>query len=136
MRAPDFLGLLIAAATASTLAVGARRVTVGGQEPSNAVSASAHTMTLSSTPNEPAHTIPAVQTRGENDVERALHSELDRAFGLDATLKDQPISFTVDSGNVTLTGSVKTVKQREKANEVAMNVPGVRSVANVLRVSP
>jgi osmotically-inducible protein OsmY len=134
MRAPDVLDLLTVAAAVSTLAVGACRANVDGQEPSNA--ASAQSMTPSSTPREPARPIPAVQTRGENDMERAVHAELDRAFALDANLKDQAISFTVDSGDVTLTGSVRTVKQREKANEVAMNVPGVRSVANVLRVSP
>jgi osmotically-inducible protein OsmY len=134
MRAPDCFDLLGIAAAVSALAVGGCRANMGGQEPSNAATAQA--MTSSSTPHEPAHPIPAVQTRGENDMERAVHLELDRAFALDANLKDQAISFTVDSGDVTLTGSVKTVKQREKANQLAMNVAGVRSVANVLSVSP
>jgi hypothetical protein len=133
MRAPDLLDLLTVAAAVSTLAVGACRANVGGQEPSNA--ATAQTMAPSSAPHEPARPVPAVRPRAENDMDRAVHAELDRAFALDANLKDQAISFTVDSGDVTLTGSVKTVKQREKANEVAMNVSGVRSVANVLRVS-
>jgi len=71
----------------------------------------------------------------ENDIDRAVHLELDRAFSLDPTFKDQDIRIVVNAGDVRLTGTVKAEKQREKANEVAMNVPGVRSVANALRVS-
>ena len=71
----------------------------------------------------------------ENDIDRAVHLELDRAFLLEPTFKDQDIRIGVNAGDVTLTGTVKAEKQREKANEVAMNVPGVRSVANALRVS-
>jgi len=41
----------------------------------------------------------------------------------------------VDGWDVTLTGDVKTEPERRKANELVMNVPGVKSVANALRVS-
>ena len=88
-------------------------------------------------PHAPAQAAPtATRARVESDADRALHAELDRAYARDANLKDQNVTFTVDSGDVTLTGSVRTEREREKANEVAINVPGVRSVANALRVSP
>ena len=61
--------------------------------------------------------------------------QLDKAFSEDPTLKDRDISFSVDQGDVTLTGDVHTETERRKANEVVMNVPGVKSVANALRVS-
>lgn len=64
-----------------------------------------------------------------------MRAELDHAFAREGSLKGQDISMRIESGDVTLTGSVKTAKLRERANEVAMNVPGVRSVANALRVS-
>jgi BON domain-containing protein len=135
MRAPDFLDFLIVAATVSTLGLGACRANVSGEERSNA--APAQTMPASFPPRAPAThpALPVAQTRTESAVDRAVHAELDHAFAQDANLKGQDISFTVDRGDIMLTGNVKTEKQREMANEVAMTVPGVRSVANALRVS-
>jgi len=79
---------------------------------------------------------PAVQAvDSENDIDRAVHIEIDHAFSFEPVLKDQTIHIIVDDGDVTLTGTVKTETQREKANELAINVPGVRSVANAVRVS-
>jgi hypothetical protein len=134
MRAPDSLGLFLVATAISILALAACRANIGGQELSPA--AAVQTTAPPSVPHAPAQPPAAVQPHAETDVDRAVHTELDRAFALDANLKDQAISAMVDGGDVTLTGSVQTAKEREKANEVAMNVPGVRSVANVLKVSP
>jgi osmotically-inducible protein OsmY len=61
--------------------------------------------------------------------------QLDKEFSVDPNLKDRNISFSVDGWDVTLTGVVKTEIERRKANELVMNVPGVKSVANALRVS-
>ena len=131
MRTPDFLAV---AAAIFTLGLGACRANVAGQEASRA--ATPQPMAASS-PHAPAQPAPtATQARVESDADRALRAELDRAFARDATVKDQNVSFTVDGGDVTLTGAVRTEREREKANEVAINVPGVRSVANALRVSP
>jgi hypothetical protein len=135
MRTLDFLDFLIVAATVSTLGLGACRANVSGEEPPNA--ARAQTMPALFPPRAPAThpALPTAQTRAESAVDREVHAELALAFARDANLKGQDITFTVDSGDITLTGNVKTEKQREMANEVAMNVPGVRSVANALRVS-
>ncbi|HEV3216458.1 MAG TPA: BON domain-containing protein [Vicinamibacterales bacterium] len=134
MRTPDSPGLFLVAAAISILALAACRANIGGQElpPSAATQA----MAPPSVPHGPAQPPLAVQPHAETDADRAVHTQLDRAFAQDANLKDQAISATVDGGDVTLTGSVQTAKQREKANEVVLNVPGVRSVANVLKVSP
>jgi osmotically-inducible protein OsmY len=61
--------------------------------------------------------------------------QLDKSIADEPSLKHRDISFSVDGGDVTLTGTVRTEAERRKANEVVMNVPGVRSVANALRVS-
>src|SRR5229473_137001 len=119
MRTPDFLAV---AAAVLTLALVACRANVVGQEAPRA--ATPQPMTAAS-PQAPTHPGPSAnRTRGESAADRAVHAELDRAFARDANLKGQNVSFTVDSGDVTLTGNVKTEKEREKANEVAINVPG------------
>jgi osmotically-inducible protein OsmY len=71
----------------------------------------------------------------ETDLDRAIRAQLDKSLADDSSLKNRDISFSVDGGDVTLTGTVRTEAERRKANVVVMNVPGVRSVANALRVS-
>lgn len=58
------------------------------------------------------------------------------AIAQDPALKERPISFTVDNGDVTVTGTVRTETERQKINELALHINGVKSVANALRVSP
>jgi osmotically-inducible protein OsmY len=72
----------------------------------------------------------------ESEADKAIRQELDTVIGQDPALKDRPISFTVDNGDITVTGSVRTAPERQRINELAMHVPGVKSVANALRVSP
>ena len=61
--------------------------------------------------------------------------QLGKAFSDEPSLKDRDIGFSVDGWDVTLTGDVKTETERRNANALVMNVPGVKSVANALRVS-
>ena len=134
---------VLVAAWFSTLAFGGCRANVGGQEQSPQSAPDALNAPRTSAPLAPpapasaqdASKPVAPRSHAENDLDRAVHLELDRAFSLDPTFKDQNIRVVVHAGEVTLTGTVKAEKEREKANEVAMNVPGVRSVANALRVS-
>lgn len=72
----------------------------------------------------------------ETDMERAIRKELTRAIDQDPLLKDRQIIFVIDDGDVSVTGLVQTETERRRINELAMAVPGVRSVANALRVSP
>jgi osmotically-inducible protein OsmY len=94
--------------------------------------------------HDPAPTAPDVQgtipvdptpARTETDLDRTIRVQLDKSFSDDPSLKDRDINFSVDGADVTLTGTVRTETERRKANMVTMNVPGVRSVANALRVS-
>jgi hypothetical protein len=72
----------------------------------------------------------------KNDLERTIALQLDKLISDEPTLRNRDITFTVDDSDVIVTGNVQSDAEREKTNEIAMNVPGVRSVANALRVSP
>ena len=61
---------------------------------------------------------------------------MDAVIEQDPALKDRAISFNVDNGDITVTGTVRTETERQRINELAMHVAGVKSVANALRVSP
>jgi len=74
--------------------------------------------------------------RAETDLERTVRVQLVDAFSEEPSLKGRDLRLSVDAGEVTVTGVVRSDAEREKINEVAMNVPGVRSVANALRVAP
>jgi hypothetical protein len=74
--------------------------------------------------------------RAESDLDRTLRMQLAKAFSEDPALKDRHIALVVQDGDVTVTGSVGSNAEREKTNEIAMNVAGIRSVSNALRVSP
>ena len=81
----------------------------------------------------PSEALPA---RTENDLERTIRAQLDKQLSNEPGVRDREISFTVDNGDVAVTGTVRTEAEREKTNNLAIRVPGVRSVANALRVSP
>lgn len=81
----------------------------------------------------PDSTPPAL---AENDLVRTIRVQLDKSISEEPSLKNRDIIFSVDDGDVTVTGNVRSDAEREKTNEIAMNVPGVRSVANALRISP
>jgi BON domain-containing protein len=51
-------------------------------------------------------------------------------------LRDSTINVDVDNGVVTLTGTVATAVQKVKAESVVKSVEGVKSVRNLLKVSP
>jgi hypothetical protein len=72
----------------------------------------------------------------EDDLERSILVQLGKSLSQEPSLKNCDISFSVDHGDVTVTGQVRSDAEREKTNEIAIGIPGVRSVANALRVSP
>ena len=73
-----------------------------------------------------------VESESDGLIRRQVRAAIDR----DPELKDRAITFAIDNGDITVTGSVKTETERQKINELAMQVSGVKSVANALRVSP
>ncbi len=78
---------------------------------------------------------PATIAVPENPADRAIRRDLSRAIAQDAELKQREISFIVSNGDVNVTGMVHTEDERRKINELAMNIGGVKSVANGLRVA-
>ena len=72
----------------------------------------------------------------ETAMDRSIREQLNDAIEHDPALTDREISFTVDNGDITVTGNVRSETERRKINELAMQLPGVKSVANALRVLP
>jgi osmotically-inducible protein OsmY len=79
--------------------------------------------------------MPATPLVPENAGDRLIRRDLNLAISRDPSLRDRQISFLVTNGDVSVTGIVKDEGERKKVNELAMNVTGVKSVANALRVS-
>jgi hypothetical protein len=71
----------------------------------------------------------------ENPVDRNIRRDLNLAIARDAALKNREISFIVTNGDVSVTGTVQTEDERKKMNDLAMNIDGVKSVANGLWVA-
>ena len=70
----------------------------------------------------------------ENPIDRTIRRGLSSAIAGDADLKHREISFIVTNGDVNVTGTVRSEEERRKINDLAMNIDGVKSVANGLRV--
>lgn len=71
----------------------------------------------------------------ENEADRGIRRDLNVAIAQDPQLKERQISFLVSNGDVSVTGVVKSEGERKKINDLAMNIAGVKSVANALRVA-
>lgn len=82
----------------------------------------------------PAAAPQIAEPESESDlaIRRALHAAIDQ----DPALKNRAITFSIDEGDMTVTGTVRTETERQKINELAMQINGVKSVANAVRVSP
>jgi osmotically-inducible protein OsmY len=74
--------------------------------------------------------IMGIDGRADADTEAAV---LD-ALSADDTVRARDVQVEAKEGAVTLTGLVEVVAQRERAERVALGVPGVASVDNRLRV--
>ena len=71
----------------------------------------------------------------ENEADRGIRRSLIVAITQDPLLKERQISFLVSNGDVSVTGFVQSEDERKKVNELAMNIAGVKSVANALRIA-
>ncbi len=64
-----------------------------------------------------------------------LQAAVSGALSHDALLKNQPVTATTANGVVTLSGTVETEQQRQEAETVAANVPGVGGIQNNITVT-
>jgi osmotically-inducible protein OsmY len=78
---------------------------------------------------------PAAIRLPENPLDRGIRRELNLAVAQDGELKQREISFNVVNGDVSVVGAVRSEDERKKINEIVMNIAGVKSVANALRIA-
>lgn len=78
---------------------------------------------------------PAPLTLPDTPADRSIRRDLSLAIARDADLHNREISFRVTNGDISVTGLVRTEDERRKINDLAMNIDGVKSVANALRVA-
>jgi osmotically-inducible protein OsmY len=78
---------------------------------------------------------PAPVAVPDNPVDKGIRRDLSLAISRDADLKNRRINFIVANGDVSVSGTVATEEERRKINDLAMNVPGVKSVANALLIA-
>ena len=71
----------------------------------------------------------------ETAEDRSIRRDLHRALTADADLRGRDINFTVSNGDINVTGTVNNEAERQRINDIAMAIPGVKSVANGLRVA-
>ena len=71
----------------------------------------------------------------DNPSDREIRRRLNLAISQDDGLKGRDISFIVANGDVSVSGTVLTEAERKKINELAMNIGGVKSVANGLLIA-
>ena len=55
-------------------------------------------------------------------------------YNTDPTLNNSPIAIQANNGQVKISGYVKTIKQSDLAESLAMNTPGVSKVENYIIV--
>lgn len=78
---------------------------------------------------------PALVAVPDNPADRAIRRELNLAIERDPALRQRRISFIVANGDVSVNGTVGSEEERSRINELAMNVPGVKSIANALLIA-
>jgi hypothetical protein len=71
----------------------------------------------------------------QNPADTNIRRDLNLAIARDTDLRNRLISFIVTNGDVSVTGTVRTEQERRKINDLAMNIGGVKSVANALLVA-
>ncbi len=79
-------------------------------------------------------TTPAGRTPGEVIDDATITAAVKAKLFRDPYLSGIAISVTTFKGEVTLTGAVSTLFQKERATKVARSVPGVRRVYNLLKI--
>jgi osmotically-inducible protein OsmY len=78
---------------------------------------------------------PAMTVVPENPADTGIRRNLNLAISHDPDLKDREISFIVANGDVSVSGTVRTEEERKKINDLAMNIAGVKSVANAVLIA-
>ena len=120
--------LVLAAALAASMAC--REDTVAQSSSAERDTRTQASDSAAPTATEPSAVVPL------NRADRSIRRELTVAIDRDPELKDRNLNFIVGNGDVRVTGIVRNESERERINALALNIAGVKSVANEVRVSP
>jgi osmotically-inducible protein OsmY len=74
--------------------------------------------------------------RSEDRSDTAISQELRQRISVEPRLASANIEATSRDGRVTLRGVVHTEDARDRAGDIASEVPGVKGVSNQLEVAP
>ena len=77
---------------------------------------------------------PAGRTSGEVLDDSTITTKVKGKIFEDSIMKGMAISVDTFEGQVTLTGAVDTLQQKERAGELAKSVYGVKKVNNLLNI--
>jgi len=72
-----------------------------------------------------------IQPESPDEIEQ---EEIERALRRNSSMDDQDIQVYVNENNVTLNGIVNSYFQKDEAERIAWNAPGVRTVKNELSI--
>jgi osmotically-inducible protein OsmY len=79
-------------------------------------------------------TVEVLEEPTETDPDQLLTNAIDHALDGDAVLKERDVNVDVAGGRVTLTGEVRTSRERTRVEEIVRGVSGVSEVANELKI--
>jgi osmotically-inducible protein OsmY len=70
--------------------------------------------------------------RGDISFDYELRKRIEAAFEIDYDVEKPPIIVRTDAGNVTLTGTVNSSYQKQRAEQICREIEGVKQVNNLL----
>jgi osmotically-inducible protein OsmY len=76
--------------------------------------------------------VAGMEAEHATDMDGQIRDQLHRMVADDPLLKDKDVTFEVKNGAVTITGQVDSVAQKNRVEELAKAVPGVKAVTNAL----
>jgi len=71
-----------------------------------------------------------------SNLDSGIEDNFKAALKAHKNLDDQSIDYSAKNGTLVLKGSVKTVRQKKEAGEIAQKVPNVQQVVNEIEVKP
>jgi osmotically-inducible protein OsmY len=77
--------------------------------------------------------IPVFAEEAKDDL---IYDQIRQKLSTDREVGGNAIEVKVENGHVTLTGSVRTERQKSRAEKVTKNVKGVKKVENELVIAP
>lgn len=79
-------------------------------------------------------TVEVLEEPTDNNPDQVLTNAIDRALDGDTVLKERDVNVNVAGGRVTLTGEVRTSRERTRVEQIVRDVDGVAEVTNELQI--